>query len=224
MTPAERWLAAISPVVRTHLPSPPARVLELGCGSLGGFVPMLRSGGYHATGIDPDAPDGSDYERTTFEDAALPDRADAVVASASLHHVEDPADVVDRIAGVLVPGGALIVVEWAWEDFDEATARWGFDRLGTSPGHGWLERHRENWLASGVSWEVYLRDWARREGLHGARTLLELFEKRFERVSLCRGPYVFADLPATDEADEQRAIDRGEIRATRVDYVGRLAA
>jgi SAM-dependent methyltransferase len=224
MTPAERWHAAISPFVHTHLPTPPARVLEIGCGTLGGFVPMLRAGGYEATGIDPDAPDGSGYQRTTFERAELPERVDAVMASTSLHHVNDPAEVLDRVASVLVGGGTLIVVEWAWEDFDEATARWCFDRLATSHEHGWLHRHRENWLASERSWELYLSDWACREGLHAGRRLLDALDQRFDRVFLNRGPYLFVDLPDTSEAAEQLAIDRGEIRATRIDYVGLLPA
>jgi hypothetical protein len=34
---------------------------------------------------------------------------------------------------LLVPGGVLVVVEWAWERFDEATARWCFARLTPQP-------------------------------------------------------------------------------------------
>ena len=55
MTPAERWLATLWPLVRTRLPAAPARVVEVGCGPLGGFVPMLRADGYDALGIDPPA-------------------------------------------------------------------------------------------------------------------------------------------------------------------------
>jgi nucleotide-binding universal stress UspA family protein len=40
--------------------------------------------------------------------------------------------------------------------------------------------------------------------------------------SLGRGPYFFADLSGTRPGDEQLAIDRGEVSATRIDYVGRL--
>lgn len=221
MTPDERWLEAIWPFVRTYLPPPPARVLEIGCGTLGGFVPMLRCDGYEATGIDPHAPDEEHYERTTFERAELFDAADTVVASTSLHHVADPDEVVDRIASLLVAGGTLIVVEWAWEDFDEKTARWCFERVAADDEEGWLQRQLENWLASEQAWEAYLSDWADREGLHTGRALLELLEQRFDRVFIGRGPYFFADLTGTTEADEQLAIDRGEVSATRLDYVGR---
>ncbi len=44
---------------------------------------------------------------------------DAVVASTSLHHVADPADVIDRISSTLTRDGAVVIVEWAWEKFDE---------------------------------------------------------------------------------------------------------
>jgi len=45
MTPAARWLDALWPLIRARLPAAPARVIEVGCGSLGGFVPMFRADG-----------------------------------------------------------------------------------------------------------------------------------------------------------------------------------
>ena len=44
----------------------------------------------------------------------------------------------------------------------------------------------------------------------------------FNRVHLADGPYFFPDLPQMTEKDELAAIEAGEIRATRVDYVGIL--
>src|SRR5919199_4389462 len=111
MTARERWFAAIWPFVRGWLPSPPARVVDLGCGSAGGFVPILRADGYDAIGIDPQAPAEAHYQRVEFERAELREPLDAVVASTSLHHVSDPARVIDRIASALTTGGRLVVVE-----------------------------------------------------------------------------------------------------------------
>jgi SAM-dependent methyltransferase len=104
-------------------------VLEVGCGSLGGFVPALLDGGYHAVGVDPEAPGGPGYQRIEFERYEPPQPVDCLVASLSLHHVADLDEVLDRLAALLVPGGVLVVVEWAWEQFDEATARWCFVRV-----------------------------------------------------------------------------------------------
>ena len=114
------------PGVRGWLPAPPARVLEIGCGPHGGFVPKLSSSGYEVVGVDPDAPEGVEYRRIHFEHAGLESGFDVVVASTSLHHVADPAEVIDRIASVLADAGIVVVVEWASEDFDEPTARWCF--------------------------------------------------------------------------------------------------
>ncbi len=98
MTPDERWLAAVWPFVRAWLPGPPAAVVEIGCGPLGGFVPMLRSAGYDAAGVDPKAPDGPWYHRVEFERYEMPGPAKAVVACTSLHHVADVGQVLNLAA------------------------------------------------------------------------------------------------------------------------------
>ena len=220
MTPADAWLAATWPLVLGRLPRAPARVVDLGCGKLGGFVPVLRAEGYDALGIDPAAPDEAHYRRVEFEHAELPAELDAIVASASLHHVSDPAHVIDRIAGGLRRGGVAVVVEWAWERLDRTTAAWAFERLAESADDGWLRRRRDEWLASGRPWESYLRDWAERERLHRSDLLVRLLDERLERRLLADGPYLFTSLHNTTAADEQAAIDAGRISPTRVDYVG----
>ena len=166
------------------MPAPPAVVVELGCGSLGGFVPALLADGYEPLGVDPEAPEGPSYRRLEFERSELPSAVDAVVASVSLHHVGDPAEVLDRIAAALKPGGAVVVIEWDWESFDEPSARWSFERLDlAAESKGWLHRGREHWLASGRPWDTYLREWATGHGLHSARSLVDALDERVESVS-----------------------------------------
>jgi hypothetical protein len=41
------------------------------------------------------AVDGDDGDRAEFESASLPEQVEAVIASTSLHHVANPADVID---------------------------------------------------------------------------------------------------------------------------------
>src|SRR4029450_4065574 len=139
MTPDDRWLAAVWPFTQEQLPPAPATVLEVGCGPLGGFVPALRDDGYLALGVDPEAPEGSDYQRIEVEGYDPPWPVDCVVASLSLHHVAKLDVALDRLRDLLVPAGVLVVLEWAWERFDETTARWCFARLappapGAEPG------------------------------------------------------------------------------------------
>ncbi len=218
----QRWFDALWPLVAAQLPPPPARVVEIGCGSLGGFVPALSAHGYSAVGVDPAAPEGPMYRQVEFERADRFTDIDAVIASTSLHHVADPVVVLDRVVGALRPDGRVVVIEWAWEEFDEPTATWCFDRLGSGADPGWLHRRREEWLASGRPWDEYLGGWAGVEGLHEARQLLRLLDERFNREHLARGPYFFPDLADTTTDEEQKAIDDGEIRPTRVEYVGTL--
>jgi SAM-dependent methyltransferase len=221
MTPDDRWLAAVWPFVRGQLPPGPARVLEVGCGSLGGFVPALLDDGFQAVGVDPEAPEGSDYQRVELERYDPPWPVECVVASTSLHHVADLDKVLDRLQELLVPGGVLVVVEWAWERFDEATARWCFDRLtppapGAEP--GWLHKHQERWAASGQPWDGYCRAWATEEGLHPGGEIVRGLDARFSRQLYVEGPYFFADLADTSEAEEQAAIDAGLIQASGIRY------
>ena len=182
---------------------------------------MLLAGGYQALGVDPAAPEGESYRQLEFERAELPARVDCVIACTSLHHVADPGLVLDRIATALRPVGLLVVLEWDWEGFDEATARWCFERLEPGATDGWLQRHRDGWAGSGQAWEEYLREWTAGHGVHSVRQLLEDLDRRFERLVCERGPYCFQDLRATSEAEELEAIGAGRIRATRIDYVGR---
>ena len=227
MTSDAGWLGATWPFVRDWLPAPPAVVVEIGCGPVGGFVPMLRAAGYDASGVDPEAPEGPWYHRVEFERYAAPGLAAAVVASVSLHHVADVGDVLGLAGAALASGGTMLVVEWAWERFDDATARWCFARLlapsdeHKSDEHNWLRHRRDEWLASGLPWERYLQGWAAAEGLHTGEDIVAELDARFDRQFLGYGPFFFADLDGVTEAGEQAAIDAGEIQANRIGYAGR---
>jgi SAM-dependent methyltransferase len=220
------WLAATWPFVRGQLPPPPARVIELGCGPFGGHVPELIRAGYDATGVDPDAPEGAAYRRIAFEEYRPQSSgvaADAVVASVSLHHVTDPGAALDRVADALRPDGALVVIEWISEDFDEATAQWCFrhrPRAPDEPG-GWLARLQANWAEAGGSWAAFFGGWLEEHGLHPAGVIRRELDARFAATHLSTGPYYFPELLDADAAAEQAAIEAGQLRAGCLRYAGR---
>jgi SAM-dependent methyltransferase len=218
MTPDDPWLGAVWPFVRDQLPPPPARVLEVGCGSLGGFVPALLDDGYQAVGVDPEAPEGPHYQQLELERYDPPWPVECVVASASLHHVADLDAALDRLQALLLPDGVLVVVEWAWERFDDATARWCFARLTPGAEPGWLRKHQERWAASGQPWDAYLRAFATEEGLYPGEAIVRGLDSRFTRRFYAEGPRFFAALPATSEAEERAAIEAGQIRAGGIRY------
>jgi SAM-dependent methyltransferase len=183
---------------------------------------MLRLAGYSATGIDPEAPVGPGYFQAEFERCDLPGPVNAVVACASLHHVADLGEALDLVAAALVPGGTVVVVEWARERFDDATARWCFGRLPTDDGEpGWLRKRCGEWQASGQAWDAYCRSWAEEERLHEGHDILRELDTRFRTQLIGYGPYFFPGLAGVSEADEQAAIDAGQIQANRIHYLGR---
>src|SRR5918995_1948005 len=98
--------------VLSQLPPTSARVLEVGCGA-GDLARDLSAEGYHVLAIDPDAPEGPIFRRTTIEVLDDPGPFDAVVASLSLHHVEDLGGVLDKLVRLLE--GPLILNEHAWD-------------------------------------------------------------------------------------------------------------
>ena len=221
MSSDERWLGAVWPFVRGQLPSSSAKVMEIGCGELGGFIPMMRREGHDAVGVDPQAPEGPDYRQVAFEDYELPGSLDAVVACTSLHHVSDLDGALRRVAAALEPAGAVVVVEWAWDRFDEATALWCFDRLVPDAEHNWLSHHQDRWRASGLSWAAYVEAWANVEGMHSGKEIRRQLDQHFVCEWDTTGPYFVPDLDDVLERDEQAAIDAGIIRATGTRYVGR---
>ena len=138
------------------------------------------------------------------------------------------------MAYLLREGGALVVVEFAWDQFDEATARWALERLpdvsSSSVDPSWLKRCCQEW-ADGSRGEVQLpakayffAGWASEEGLHGSRRMLSELQRRFVGQLFAWVPYLYPNLDVDiSEADESAAIEAGAINATGFLYVGTLA-
>ena len=216
-----RWLDHVWTLVAPALPPVPAPILELGCGEHGGLVPRLQAAGYAAVGVDPEAPAGPAYRCVRFEDLAPEGPFTAIVASTSLHHVDDLGVTLDAVAAALASDGVLIVVEWDRAAFDEPTAHWCFRRLPDDPDDdgGWLRGHLERWDADWHPWPEHLHDWAAEESLHEGEEMVAALRQRFAERSLDRGPYFFADLRIA-QSEEQAAIDVGEIRPNGLRWTG----
>ena len=217
----ERWLAAVWPFVRDHAPPPPATWSRSAAARSGASSRCCAAAGYDAVGIDTEAPEGADYRRTGIEEFAPPGAVDLVVASRSLHHVADLDDVADRIVGMLAPSRTVVVLEWAWERFDDATARWCFERLPPADDDpNWLHRRQEAWLESGKPWDSYLMEWATEDGLHAGAAVVAALETSLRTVASDLGPYYFPGLSGVTEEDELAAVASGRIQANGIRFVG----
>jgi SAM-dependent methyltransferase len=96
-------------------------VLEVGCGD-GALARRLAADGYEVVAVDPDAPDGLIFRRTTIEAFEEPGPFDAVVASLSLHHVQNLGGVLDKLVRLSL--GPLVVNEFAWDRYEPITPEW----------------------------------------------------------------------------------------------------
>ena len=220
--------------VLDRIVAPPARVLEVGCGE-GDLARVLARAGHSVTAIDPRAPErepgGPAFQRTTIEEFSEPGPFDHVVANLSLHHVEDLGAALDKVVNLLRAGGTLIVLEFAWDRIDEATAAWVLERLAPPSPSGkpsWLERRLRGRAHGGDGGHhghgdhagAHPAGWAE-EGLHGSRRVLTELERRFVELHLEWVPYLYPDLEdGVSEADERTAIEAETINAVGLRYVG----
>jgi SAM-dependent methyltransferase len=199
---------------REHLPPPPARVLEVGCGQ-GELTTELAVAGYEPLGIDPSAPQGDLFRRVLLEDLE-PDEGpfDGVVAAFSLHHIRDLDHAIGRIVELLRPGGVLVVDEFGWDRMDDATFDWLYHqrRALAAAGHG--ERP--------VSAEAVREEWeAEHVGLHGYDALRAAIDERFEERAFAWTPHLYRDLGGVaSEVLEQALLEAGAIRALGFRYAG----
>jgi hypothetical protein len=193
--------------VLAQLPPPPARVLEVGCGSEGGVTPALAAAGYDVLGVDPRAPDGPLFRRVTLEELE-PDRYDAVVAARVLHHVADLDVALDALAAT---APLLVLDEFAWERMDEATFEWyeGQYRMLTLAG-------------SEPPGPPDLGEWRRQhDDLHPSDLLRAAVDARYDQRHFEWRPYLYRWLggPTTFEL-EQLLVDSSLIRALGFRYAG----
>jgi SAM-dependent methyltransferase len=187
-------------LVRQELPAPPSRVLEVGCGD-GQLAQALAADGFEVVAVDPKAPDGEIFRRTTIEQFGDEGGFDGALASLSLHHVHHLPLAIGRVHASLRPGAPFVVREFAWDLVDEPTARWDYARRGRDGG---------------------LAEWrAEHEDLHGFAELRAALDARFRERSFAWGPYL-AEHEAGDGQveEERRLVAAGAIRAIGFVYVG----
>jgi hypothetical protein len=190
----------------SHLPDPPARILEIGCGEEGGVTPALVEAGYDALAVDPRAPAGARYRRLRFQD--LPSESyDAVVAERVLHHVHPLDESLDKLAA-LAP--LLVLDEFAWDRIDE-------------PARGWYEERHRELRSNGAQPKgpADLDEWrARWAGLHPAGVLRRALVARYDERVYEPRPYFYRWLGGETEAVEADLVAAGTIPPVGFRWVG----
>jgi SAM-dependent methyltransferase len=205
----------VAAFVREQLPPAPASILEVGCGG-GELARELEAVGYDVVAIDPEAPSGPIFRAVKLEDFDGSAPFDAVVASLSLHHIDDLGAAVDKIAGLLDSGGLLVLSEWDRERFQGATARWYFHQRQALAAVGREDAEIE------PSFEEWWPEWQeRRSDVHPYAAMRPELDRRFSERLFEWVPYLYGyRLGGEVEPLERALIATGEIEAVGFRYVG----
>ena len=192
--------------VLDQLPPSPGRVLEVGCGTEGGLVPLLAERGYDVLGVDPEAPEGPNFRRARFED--VDGEYDAVVAGRVLHHV-NPLDAGIAKLAQLAP--LILVDEFAANRIDADAS-------------DWYEGQHRMLAAAGAypPGPPNLAEWATRHpGLHSDDAVLGALRAHYDERVLERIPYMHRWLGGpSSEALEQPLVGAGAFPAVGYRFAG----
>jgi SAM-dependent methyltransferase len=193
--------------VRSALPAPPARVLEVGAGG-GELAAALREAGWDVVAIDP-AGEADGVEAVALDAYDAPVGSfDAAVAVLSLHHVDPLAASCAHLGELVRPGGALVVDEIDSARVDERAVRW------------WLERRSE------ADEHDHDDDPARivadlRAHVHPLTAVRAALAPGFALGPPVRGLYLHRwHLPPGHRDAEEALVARGELPATGARLVG----
>lgn len=222
--------------VREHLPEPPARVLEVGCGD-GALAAELL-----ALGIDVVAIDHSPEEVEKAQARGVPaigvdffrydaQPFDAVIFSRVLHHLAPLDAAIVHGARLLVPGGTLIVEDFAVERMDAPTARWFFETIELLQVAGMMHPKGHPEADPLLRWVAHH---AHHAPIHEGEEMLVRIGCRFHVTHRSKPPYLFRYLCSrlTDDRpgrriarwlidQETRRVDEGTLRAIGLRVVGR---
>lgn len=218
--------AEVIAFVRTALPEPPARILEVGAGE-GELAGVLRELGYEVVAIDPgsSAHGVSRIALADFEDA--PRSFDAAVAMLSLHHIEPLAESCATLAGVVRPGGRLVIDEFDVEAVDERAVGWWVHQraaAGYEPGgdgHGGDEPHAHDHAGHDHAGDPAAIVAELRSHLHAWSRIESELSPYFLLGPPVRGAYLYRwDLDPALREVEEHGIAGGLLPATGARTVG----
>ena len=228
-TPLGEADGGVGAFVRSWLPAPPARVLEIGSGD-GRLALALAEEGWRVTAVDPAAPEGEPFVRGAVEDLDPSEHGpfDAAVAVLSLHHLHDMGAALDKIRSLLRPGAVFVVDDFGKEELeDEATAAYSFyQRLALLRGGCSPVKPGAGAVHEGDSFEGWRSRISRHWGhIHEGRKVLSALEAGFEGQKFAAGPFLFRDGLGPDlEPLERKLIESGGIRPVGFRWLGNAGA
>jgi SAM-dependent methyltransferase len=191
--------AEVIAYVRSALPPPPARVLEVGAGD-GSLAAHLRDAGYDVTAIDPIGV--GEVLPVALRDFEAPPRSfDAAVAVVSLHHVVPLGQSLRRLSELLRHGARLVIDEFDVDRLDERASAWWLTHAG-------VDRQPADHLAE------------MREHLYPVRQIREELAPWFDFGESVPGPYMYRwKVDPALRSEEESMIADGTMPATGARFI-----
>jgi SAM-dependent methyltransferase len=194
--------------VQPHLPSPPARILEVGCGD-GALASRLQTLGYRILAIDSSEKaimrarqrglDARVVQWPDFEEAPF----DVVMFTRSLHHIGPLEQAVARAKHLLRVPGRVLVEDFAFKEIAPLAIEWLYQVLVVLSEAGVLRSEADGFAArvlreggSPAAWQA-----AHDPHLHTADTMLASLQQHFPDVEATTAPYLYRYVCAVMEED-----------------------
>jgi len=196
--------------VQAHLPSAPARLLEIGCGN-GELARRLQVLGHQIIGIDS-SPEAVREARQLGVDVRIAQWPefdakpfDAILFTRSLHHIHHLDEAIVKAASLLKPSGRIIVEDFAFDEIDRATVEWFYGILALLNNCGKLilndkDSFGKALLRGNGDFEIWHRD--HDHDLHSAVKMFSALKNNFNPLAETSAPYVYRYLHLLLEDDE----------------------
>lgn len=195
--------------VQANLSLNPKRLLEVGCGK-GDLALALQNLGHRIIAVDADRASveqaktlGIDARVVTwpdFEEAPF----DAILFTRSLHHITPLPEALEKARQLLVPGGKIIIEDFAYEEIDRKTSEWLYGTALVLKGGGLLSDAAGFIKAFSESGgEFHFWQHFRSHDLHTAATLKQELQRGFtnltEEKNVTMYRYFLPNLPQDDQ-------------------------
>jgi len=181
-----------------QIPSPQARILDVGCGD-GRVAGRLLAHGHEVVAID-ESGEMVQQARTrgvdarvavwpSFEDTPF----DVVLFARSLHHAHPLSESVEQAHRLLVPAGRVIVEDFAWSEIDSVTAEWFYGIVRLLAGSGMLATQEESFVIDLAQSGGEFSFWKQSHDheLHTVTTMWAALRARFRPIGETQMPFLY---------------------------------